>query len=513
MNNTPDPDPVETELGPISRGLTGTVVRGAGVAGLGYGLTQALTLGFFLALARLATPADFGEFAAAAILVNAGGLFTESGMMAALIHRRDRIDEAASTAAISTVLGGLAFGLVALAASPLIGAFFDSDRVATLAAASSGLILVRSIRIVPEALLQRRFSFWRRMLIEPAQVIGFGIAAVIAAANGLGPWALVIGYYAGAVIDSALSWALLTWRPKFRLASWAMWRELVAYGRHVLASNVLLRLGEQVPTLLLGRFVSKGALGQYRYADRMASTPFALVLAGASYVVLPAFARISDDRERLRSAFQQSLRWFSVVAVPLGLIFVPLGVPIAVLVFGETWRNAGEAAIALGPFVAGASFSSLAAETFKADGETRFLTRVNSITAVASTLAMLALLSFDLVGIAAGITIGTWVGALYALWLVRGLLGISLGEMAREILPAMLAGAAMIAVTLPLALLVDPTDHRTLVGLLLLAAEGLVAFATYGVVLRLSAPDTFRRVRHMIGAARQTGGPGAGTTG
>ena len=88
-------------------GLTDTVVRGVGLAGLGYVSAQALTLAFYLALARLATPKDFGQFAAGSMLVNIGLLFTESGMLAALIHREDRIDEAASTATVATALSGL----------------------------------------------------------------------------------------------------------------------------------------------------------------------------------------------------------------------------------------------------------------------------------------------------------------------------------------------------------------------------------------------------------------------
>ncbi len=60
------------------------------------------------------------------------------------------------------------------------------------------MLLVRSLPVVPEALLQRRFSFLRRVIVEPAGVFVFGVAAVIACSDGLGAWGLVIGYYAGA---------------------------------------------------------------------------------------------------------------------------------------------------------------------------------------------------------------------------------------------------------------------------------------------------------------------------
>ena len=359
--NDPDPEVVSSDL-------TGTVLRVAGGSGIGHMLARVFTLGFYLALARLLTPDDFGEFAAAAIILNAGLLLIESGMLAALISRRDRIEEAASTAVFSTALGGVAFSLLALAASPLVGLFFDSDRVAALAAAVSGLLLLRSLQVVPEALFQRRFSLLRRAVIEPLQVISFGVAAVIAASDGLGPWALVIGYYAAAVTDVLLSWILVRWRPQPRLASFAMWKELIGYARHVLASNMVLRLGEQLPTLLIGRYVGTAPLGQYRLADRVAGAPYLFILSTASSVIFPAFSRISHERERFAAAFLTSLRWFSALTMPLALILVPMGISSAVVAFGEVCGAAGEASMALAPYVIGASLINLACEAFKAEG-------------------------------------------------------------------------------------------------------------------------------------------------
>ena len=495
-----DPDP---EV--ISDDLTGTVLRGAGLSGVGHGLAQLFTLGFYLALARLLTPDDFGEFAAAAIIINAGLLFIESGMLAALISRRDRIEEAASTAVFSTALGGIAFSLVALAASPLVGLFFDSDRVAALAAAVAGLLLLRSLQVVPEALLQRRFSFLRRMVIEPLQVIAFGVAAVIAASDGLGPWALVIGYYAAAVTDVLLSWVLVRWRPQPGLASFAMWKELIGYARHVLASNVVLRLGEQVPTLLIGRYVGTASLGQYRYADRIAGTPFIFILSAASSVILPAFSRISHERERFAAAFLTALRWFSALTMPLALILVPMGISLAVVAFGEVWRDAGEASMALAPFVVGAALINLVSEALKAEGRPEILIRIHTVTVIAGAVAMIAMLGWELVGVAAGVSVGALVGAAYSLARIRSVLDIPGRSMLAEIWPSAVAGIAMAGLVLPLDRLLDPPDHGTAVGVLLLGAEGLAAFLIYGILLAMLAPDTIPKLRELIATARRRG--------
>jgi len=489
--------PLEPDAEPAE--LTGTVMRGAGFASGGYIATQILSLGIFAALARLASPADFGDLAAGTLLVNVGLLFTESGMLAALIHRKDRLDEAASTATVATFLGGLGMALAALAASPLIGALFHSSRVGQVAAASSGLLLIRSLVIVPEALLQRRFSFLRRVVIEPGGVAAFGIAAVVLTANGLGVWGLLLAYYASALGEAILSWALLRWRPKRRDVSMAMWRELVRYGRWGIATSALQSAEQQVPVLLLGRFSGAAQLGQYRYAARMESTAGAVVVHSAAYVLFPALARITNDRDRLRAACHRSIRAMAMIGFPMGLILVPLGVPAAVVAFGEIWKSAGYAAMALAGIAASGTMISFASEVLKADGRPDRLTRVRGVSLIASIVFMIALLPFDLVGVCAGLTIGATIGAGYALVIVGRQLEIAPWALVREILPSAIAAIAMAAVLTPIEfLLIQASTHGTIIGLVLLAFEALLGAGIYLLTLRLASRGQFTELTALI---------------
>jgi O-antigen/teichoic acid export membrane protein len=495
----PPPQPPEDELEADSfadpdlggEGLGETVVRGVGMAGLGYVGAQVLTLGVFLVLARLISPHEFGVFTAGSVFATFGALFTESGMMAALIHRKDRIEEAAATAVLATFAGGIAFSLASLAASPLLGLLFHDHRVGEIGAAMSGVLLIRSVIVVPEALLQRRFSFLRRMVIQPVGVIALGVGSIIAAANGLGAWSMVIGYYAAALIDAILSWGLVKWRPDFRKASFGMYRELVAYGRHVLASIMVLRLNEQVPVVLLGRFVGSNPLGQYRYAERMSSTSLLVVIQSASYVLFPALARITDDRERFRQACLRSLRLMCAVAFPLGLILVPLGVPLAVIVFGETWKDAGYATMALAGVPVGGAIVGFATEVVKADGKPQVLVNLQAVMLVVTIVASVALLWIGLIGVAVGTSIGALAAGAYALWKTRSLLESSVREMLGSILPSAVAAMVMAGALVPVQFaLIDASSLGTIGGLALIAAESLVAAVIYLGCLRLLAPST-----------------------
>jgi O-antigen/teichoic acid export membrane protein len=488
--------------------LTQTVVRGIGLAGGGYALAQVLTLAFFVVLARLASPSDFGDFAAGTLIVSVGYLFSESGMMAALIHRPDRLEEAASTATISTAVAGAAFGVAGLAISPLIGLLFDSSRVAGVAAASSGLLLLHPLQIVPEALLQRRFSFVRRVIVEPASVIAFGVTAIVLCANGLGVWGLVLGTYARALVELGLSWGLAGWRPQFRLASFEMWRELVRYGRYGVGASALERGSEQIPVVLIGHFAGAAQLGQYRYAQRIAATPLAAIVQGGSYVIFPALARITGNRDRFRGASVRSLRMMCAFSFPLGMILIPLGLPIAAIVFGEVWRDSGYAAMALSLFPVAGTLISFSSEVAKADGRPDIVTRTHAVNLVAGITCMAALLPFHLVGVAIGFGLGWLAGAIYSLSRVSGLLNVSRRKLFGETLPALGAGLVMVAVLTPLEFLVVNADSRgTLVGLALIVAQGLLGLIIYLGALRILAPEIVGQIVELLGRLRGRGAP------
>jgi O-antigen/teichoic acid export membrane protein len=507
MNRSPDSGVGEAVA---ARGLTGTVVRGTALAGIGFALSQTLTLASYLVLARLVSPTEFGYFTAGLVLVAVAEIYTASGMQSALIYRRDRVDEAAATAVIATVLGSLVVALVMLALAPAIGWFFDNGTVTGVAAAASGLVLLRATSIVPDALLQRRFSFIRRLVIEPAAVLAFGITGVVLTANGLGVWGLVLAQYAAVLVKVLLSWGLARWRPQLRLATYSMWRELISYGRHTIAATTVIRVGEEIPVLLLGRFAGAVSLGQFRYGRRIATLPLAMVMAAGSYVLFPAFARIATERARFHASVLRALRWMAILSLAGGLILIPLGEPLTTLAFGPVWSEAGKAVMALGFFAAARGVTCLAVETLKAHGRPDVVTRMNVVEVVVGSAAMLALLPLGLVGVCIGISIGAAIRAAYAFRQAHHVVGLPLTSMLEAIRAPLLAGLVMVATLLPLeAFVFQAGDRATAAGLLLLALEAALGLAIYAGILQMVMPGALAELRGLLKRLRTRSGPEA----
>ena len=498
--------------------LTRRVARGAGIAGAGYLVTQIVSLASYVVLARLITPAEFGQYAAASVVLGVGFLFTESGMLAALIHRRDRLEEAANTALISTLLSGALLSVLVAAGSPLVGLLFQSDRVAEVTLAMSGLFLLRTATVVPDALLERRLSFVRRAVVEPIAMVAFAIVAVVTTSLGAGVWGLVIALYASALVDGILAWTLARWRPTPRLASVSMWRELFGYGRHVIASGLIQRFGEYGDRILVGRFISTAALGQYSYAYRIATAPYLAVLSVGSHVLFPALAMVADDRWRFLRGFGRAMRMMLAVAFPAGLILVPLGMPLIVLVFGETWSDAGEAVVYMAGYSCANALLSVCLESAKAIGRPDALTRTHTTMSIATLAAMIILLPFGLNGVAAGLSIGSVVGAATAAYVFSRIYEVPLGSILEPAVKPLAASALMVATIYPLEhLLLRAADRPTAEGLAVLALEGVAAVAIYVVSLRILSPALVKEVSGVLrdavpsrGSSPPVSNPGTG---
>jgi O-antigen/teichoic acid export membrane protein len=482
-----DDDNPDTE-----RPLGQVAARGARLALIGWGASQGLMFVAYIVLAHLLSPRAFGSFAAGSILIAFGVLFAESGTMAALISRRDRMEEAASTAFFSLLISGVALSLLSLAASPLVRLFFQNPTAGSVAAALSGWLVLRSLTIVPDSLLQRRFSFARRVAVDPLGAVAFAAVSIVACAGGAGIWGLVAGTYASETVEVISAWAFARFRPRWKLASYAMWREIAAFARPVLGSEILRRIAGQIDVIMLGRFTNAATLGQYRNGYRLASQPGQAFVDVGAYVLLPTLAHISQERERLASAVRRVYGVALAVTVPFSLAMVPLGVPIAVLFLGDRWRPAGHAIAALWGILFGGAISSVAAESAKAIGRPQLLVRIHGLNlAVTAVLVCAAAIPFGLIGVATAVSVSQVLVGFYAFSSVSAHVGMSRRDLAAELTYPLAASAAMVAAMLAFAAAVDPLSHGEAGGLILTVVQVVVGALAY--IAALATIDGRRR--------------------
>jgi O-antigen/teichoic acid export membrane protein len=288
-----------------------------------------------------------------------------------------------------------------------------------------------------------------------------------------------------------------------------MWRDIAAFARPVLGSEILRRIASQMDVIMLGRFTSAATLGQYRNGFRLAAQPGQAFVDVGAYVLLPMLAHISRDAQHLAAVVRRVYGVALAAAIPISLTTIPLGVPIAVLFLGHDWRPAGHAIAALWGLLLGGAISSVAAETAKAIGRPGLLVRIHGLNlGVTAVLVIATAIPFGLIGVASAVSVSQLLVGLYAFRQVATHVGMTWRDLAAEMVPPLLASGAMLAAMLAFAMSVDPLDHGEALGLLLTAAQVLIGALVYITALAIIDPRRRGDLRRVVRRLRRSTGPG-----
>ncbi|MCG7595440.1 oligosaccharide flippase family protein [Mycobacterium sp. C3-094] len=476
--------------------MAGTLRRGAAISTAMLVFTQLVSLVQTLVLARLLSPEEVGWFAAGTVLSSFLITFAEGGLANALVQREGRLHDATVTVFWATLSTGLAWALVAVACAPLIGRLFGSAIVGSICAVSAGSIVLHALTYVPDALLQRRFDFRARYIVQPVIVVTFAVTSVTLCANGFGVWGLVIGSYCSVAAWLVATWTLAGFRSVARgRPSLAVWRELTAFSLPLVTWTIVNRARDMIETAIVGGALNPTALGFYRYGRRLGALPEVAVIDVASYVLFPAFSRLAGDPARLRSAFRRALQVLWCLTLPVACLIIAIGEPAVVVLLGEKWRGAGVMLVALAGIGPGVAMMAVGMESIKGVGRTAPLHWVTIVSTALGLGLLFALLPLGLAGVGLALSLSTLAAGFLSLLLARRPVGLTIGELVRLLGPPVLVAAApAVGVGLIEHLLIHVDERTVFVAAPLLALEAAGYLALCAVGLSWFVPSAWHEI-------------------
>jgi hypothetical protein len=282
--------------------LRGRTLRSFLLLGAQKAIAIVVTAGGTIALARLLTPEVFGLYAILSFVITLGVRFSELGLGAALIQRRD-LDAADGLGAAFTATLGLALllGAAIAAAAPLVARWpgVPADVTAPLRGLAL-LVVLSALRMPAAVLLERRLAYLPLTIAETADTVAFNVVAVAAALAGAGLWSFVAGAVAARAVNVAIVWSVTPWRPYLRLR----WRELapvLKFGILFQGSILINIVGDSVVPLFVTAASGVAAVGLLNWATTLAFMPLQVVSI-AGRVLFPALSSLQTDAPRFAGA-------------------------------------------------------------------------------------------------------------------------------------------------------------------------------------------------------------------
>ena len=313
--------------------------------------------GFFFLTVFLGR-AEIGLFFAVSELVAILGYFSDIGLAAALIQKKEKPDtsDIRSTFTIQQILV-LTLIVLLLLLTPWLRGFYNISPAGIwlLYALLAGFFLA-SLKTIPSVLLERHLRFDLLVLVEIVETLLFYGLAVFLAWKGLGVLAYAWAVIARGVAGVILIYILSPWKIGFALQTSSL-KQLLRFGLPYQGNTFLAVVKDRLMNVFLWKIIGADGVGILGWAQKWAQMPLRFVMDAVMKVTFPAYSRMQEDKEELKRAIEKTLYFVSLLTFPIlaGMVLVarPL---IHIIPKYEKWEVA---LLALGLYAVNSAWASV----------------------------------------------------------------------------------------------------------------------------------------------------------
>jgi PST family polysaccharide transporter len=471
-------------------------MRWSGISVVG---REAARMTFTIILARLVGPEAFGIVAQAVVYMVIVGLLLDQGFSSALIQRPRIAPDLPGAIVSVTLAAGAVVTAFTLAVAPAWAAFMNTPELALVLTMLAPSLLLRAACVTPRALLLRSMAFRRVGIADITAATVGGTLGVTAAVLGAGYWALVVQLVCTDAVLLGMYVLLGAGRwPNLHISTLG---EVVGFSVRAFAAGMVTSIARNVDNLLVGKFQGAEALAFYGLGYRLLLFPVQLLSTTIGGVLFPAFSRLADDLDGIRSEMSRVTRALASVVLPTMALVAAAAPQVVVLLFGSDWEPAVRIVQVLA--IAGAFQAIYEPSTVPLVlglGHAKLNLRYALLTTSVAVIGITIGVPFSPLAVAVGYATAT-VALLPVEWIIRRrLLAMSVSSQIRALFPGVHVGLWMAASYTGISVLVHRSDVVALaVGVPVSVAIGLA-------VLRLAHPAQLAElvdiVSRVLGRAR-----------
>lgn len=303
-------------------------------------VTQVVGLAIFVMLSYRLSPAIFGVFGLALLLVDLFSQQLKAAAQDAIVQRNSFTPATLSTAFFCLLPVCALVPLAAWGLSGPISVWFKNPNLKEILPVLALSVLFVPVQAVCEAMIARAFGFRTIALRNMGAVLIGGAAGIWTAFSPSAEWALVAQRLAQGAFAMAFLMHNTRWRPRwlfdaqiarpYAVAALQLWAAQISA---VAAS----RLGEGIVGIKLGA----ASLGLMRVGGRFVETLHGTVTSPISNLWVPGLARVGDDAQKRRKFVLDLLALSAFFSVPAFAGLALVGHDFADAVLSKEYAAAG----------------------------------------------------------------------------------------------------------------------------------------------------------------------------
>lgn len=265
----------------------------------------------------LLSPAIFGIYITVLSIIAFLNYFSDIGLAASLIQKKDLKDEDVSTTFTIQQLLIVTMVIIGFLLTPTITNFYRLPSEGTYLYWSLLVgFFISSLKTIPSVFLERQIKFQKLVFVQVVENTVFYAAVSIFALIGWGLHSFTVAVLMRAIVGLVLIYSISFWKPRIGISIPHL-KALLKFGVPFQASSFLALFKDDLIILYLGRVLGFEALGYIGWAKKWADAPIRIIMDNISRVLFPLVARFQDDKEKLRSISERILSYQTSLIAPV----------------------------------------------------------------------------------------------------------------------------------------------------------------------------------------------------
>jgi len=275
------------------------------------------TFGFFLLSVFLARP-EIGLFIAVNELVSILGYFSDVGLAASLIQKKDKVTltDLRTTFTLQQILVLFLLTLT-LALTPLISNYYHIPESGIwLLYSLLGAFFLASLKTIPSVILERQLRFEILAFVEIVETLIFYLVAVLLAWRGEGVASYAWAVFLRGVVGTGLIYYLASWKIGFAFSKTSL-KLLLSFGLPYQINTLMAVVKDRFLNIFLWKIIGADGVGIIGWAQTWSQKPLRFIMDNVTKVTFPSFSRLQDHPEALKKGIEKTIFFISLITFPV----------------------------------------------------------------------------------------------------------------------------------------------------------------------------------------------------
>ena len=260
---------------------------------------------------------EFGVFAIVSAIINFLVYFSDIGLAAALIQKKDKPTDTdlKTTFLVQQTLVLIIIGIV-ISLTPFFTKKYslDNNGVILLYALAASLFL-SSLKSIPSVLLERKLEFVKLAFPQILEQVVYNIVLVVFAMKGFGLRSFTFAVLIRGIVGLITIYILQPWKPGFAFSKKTL-SGLFKFGIPYQINTFLATFKDDGMTLVLGSILGPAGVGVLAFAQKIARFPLTFFMDTVTRVTFPAFSRMQDAKDDLERSVTRSIFFICLLVFP-----------------------------------------------------------------------------------------------------------------------------------------------------------------------------------------------------